>query len=227
MVFRSAFLGLLIALVIMVGLFYPKSNQRLADRLSQVISLWSQRGSPLEGTGSSLAGVMDLPPALFPAFPEGERTLPKPPRFVPGKQRVRVRKLPEHQELVPGSAVRFSIVVENSSEAPLHMLSVEERFDDHLLTVEDAGGGTIARNAILWMIPDLDVGEQWSAEYISTLAKGAMPSNVETTVFVSGEELEQTASAPRLATSFLTVVALPRTGVDLPWWALGWAALIP
>ena len=136
-------------------------------------------------------------------------------------------KEPKHREISPGSDIRFSITVENATDAALHMLMVEERFDGDLLIVKDAGEGGVAPNAIAWTIPELGAGERWIAAYDLGLAGDTVPGTIETTAFVSGADLEGTASAPRLATSMLTVVSLPKTGVDLPLWARLWEGMLP
>jgi len=192
MIYRSAFIGLLLGLVIAALLLFVPENRNFLFR-------------PQESS--------DLPPTLFPMFPEeGESSTLR----LPAEPLIKIERTPVQKEIAPGSSMRFVISVKNVSEVELTNLIIEERFDDALLSVKNVEEGTLSHNLIIWKIPTLGPGERKSGNYLLTVLPTTPVQALEVTAFVRGEEvLEETLSSSRMATSVLNIVQLPKTGIDL------------
>lgn len=188
MVFRSALIGLVLALLIVTGLFIFPGR---------------------EGSDSG------LPPGLFPLFPS--QIDEKSSRFrLPSEPFVKIERTPLRKELVAGSSTRFVISVKNVSEFALENLTLEERFDETLLSVKNIDSeGTLGKNIIVWKIPEIEPGGRFSATYSFQVLPDTIPQTIETTAFVRGEAIEESLSSSRMVTSVLTIISLPKTGVDL------------
>jgi hypothetical protein len=131
---------------------------------------------------------------------------------------LRLTKAPSRREVTPNAKTPFSLSIENIGEETLNDLRVEERFDGSFLSVADTGGGTVGTNALAWNIDSLRGGERWLTTYRLHTALDAPRGALETTALVSGDDLRGTPTSSRMATSVLTVIPLPRTGVQIPWW---------
>lgn len=187
MIFRSALIGILLAMVIVSGLlFFPRRE----------------------------GGDSGLPPSLFPMFPSQNEE--EPSRFrLPSEPFVKIERTPLKKEIAAGSSMRFVISVKNMSELTLQNLTIEERFDDALLSVKSVEQGTLGHNIILWKIPDMEPGERFSGSYTFQVLPTTPPQTIETTAFVRGEAIEESLSSSRMVTSVLTIISLPKTGADL------------
>src|SRR3989338_639075 len=168
MIYRSAFIGLLLGLVIAALLLFVPENRDFLFRRQE---------------------SSDLPPALFPMFPEDDAS---PLRF-PAEPLVTIERTPMKKELAPGSSMRFVISVKNVSDVELKNLIIEERFDDALLSVKNVEEGILSHNLIIWKIPTLGPGERKSGNYLLTVLPTTPVQALEVTAFVRGEEvLEET-----------------------------------
>ncbi len=151
-----------------------------------------------------------LPPRLFPIFsdPKIEEEPIIPPLLL------ELRKSPDHEEVMPGSMVTFRLIVKNMSDRTLSNLTVEERFDDDVFQVVDAGAGGISENRLSWHIAALQQGEEKTVRYSLRVRSDAPSAPIQTTAYVFGEELQTMRSSSRMASANIFIVSLPVSGAD-------------
>ncbi len=192
MIYRSASIGLLLGLVIVMGLLLIPENRNFFLRR--------------QGEG-------DLPPTLFPMFPPRDEERPR--MRLPSEPLVRIERTPLKKEIAAGSSMRFMISVKNVGDRVLENLTLEERFDDTVLSVRNVEEGILGQNRIVWKIPAMEPGERRSGSYTFQVLPLSSPQALEATAFVRGEAIEESLSSSRMATSVLNIVLTPKTGIDL------------
>jgi len=205
MILRSAILGLVLSIVVILGLiFYP---QRTTDPFLEELKELSMSGD-------------EIPPKLFPMFPwdddQPEKIISMPIDLI------RIHKDPQSREVSIGNSVNFRIQIENISNDSLHDLTVEDRLDTSLLSVLSAPGGEVTDNRITWHIPILFAGQSWMTNYSLEVMESDISAPLETTAYVFGDNIADMSSTKRYATSSVKIIQmLPPTGVQMPW-GLGW-----
>jgi hypothetical protein len=194
LLYRPAFIGLLLGLAIITGVLLIPENRDFLLRLEN-------------GEEST------LPPRLFPMFPDQEEGRAR--MRLPSEALVKIERTPLKKEIAAGSTVRFMISVKNVSDMELQNLRIEERFDDTVFSVQKVEEGVLGENMIVWKIPALKSGERKSESYTVHIAPETLPQVMEATAFVRGEAIEESLSSSRMVTSVLDIVLTPKTGADL------------
>lgn len=159
------------------------------------------------GTGDPKEG---LPPRLFPMFDEQEK---KEEPFLP-PMLVEIHKTPTVQEVIPGSTIPFEITIRNIGDHPLRSLTFEERFDDQIMEVLDAGNGSISQNRLAWHIAVLKPSEERSIHYSMLVRNDAPIAPLQTTAYIFGEDIREMTSGLRMASTDIAIIALPQSGVE-------------
>ena len=161
-----------------------------------------------------------LPPREQEQIRSGKKVNPseeKRKKVVHLQPLVRITQSPVQREVSPGSMVRFALSLENIGDTVLHDLVLDERFESTILAITNAGGGAVSNNRLTWSISELGPKQRWRGSYTVRVSRGAALGTLETTLTSYGKDLEGTSTSSRMATSTITVVALPKTGVDLAW----------
>ena len=155
-------------------------------------------------------GMENLPPRLFPMFDERkEEVQPVLPPII-----VEIRKTPTKQEAIQGSTIPFEITIRNLENHTLHNLTLDERFDDQILKVVDAGGGSISQNRLAWFIAALEPSEERTIRYSMQIQNDAPSVPLQTTAYVYGEDVQEMTSGLRMVSTDIAVIALPQSGVE-------------
>ena len=211
MVLRSAILGLTLSIAVIIALvFYP---QQTTDPFLEELK-------DLAVTGDQ------LPPILYPMFPWDAD---QPEEIIaPPQDLIRISKDPQSREISVGNSLTFRLTLENLGGKTLRDLTVEDRFDTSLFSVLNAQGGTIEENRITWQVPVMFPDQIWTANYVLKAKESMASAPTEATAYVFGEMLSDMTSTKRLATSSITIIPLPETGIEIPWgfrWAFGMLSL--
>ena len=159
-----------------------------------------------------------LPPKEQEQIRSGEKMNPaeeKREKVVHLQPLIRLTQNPVQREVTPGGMIRFALSLENIGDTVLRDLMLDERFESTLLTITNTEGGTVSNNRITWSIPELNPKQRWRGSYVVRLNGKAPAGTLETTLTAEGKDIEGTATSSRMTTSTITVVALPKTGVDL------------
>ena len=200
MILRSAILGLSLSIaIILLLVLVPQSTQ-----------------DPFLEELRELALTEDqLPPVLYPMFPwddtQPEHLIVLPPTLV------KIGKDPKSREVSAGSTLTFRLTLENTSDTTLRNLTLEDRFDSSHLKILNKAGGTVEKNRISWRVPILHPKQVWRVNYSVEIGTNLPPSPIETTAYVFGKDIEDMTSTYRLASSTITIIEMPATGVRLPW----------
>ena len=152
----------------------------------------------------------NLPPRLFPMFDDRkqEAQSPLPPIIV------EIRKTPTKQEVIQGSTIPFEITIRNLENHTLRGLTLDERFDDRILKVMDAGNGSISQNRLAWFIAALEPSEERTLRYSMQIQKDAPAAPFQTTAYVYGEDVQEMTSGLRMVSTDIAIIALPQSGVE-------------
>jgi len=184
MILRPAMIGLALAMIIVAFL----------------ILIPNRAGEP---------GMGNLPPRLFPMFDDQKKEAEP---FLPPIL-VEIRKTPTKQEVIQGGTIPFEITIRNLENHTLHNLTLDERFDDQILKVVDAGNGSISQNRLAWFIAALEPSEERTLRYSMQIQKDAPAAPFQTTAYVYGEDVQEMTSGLRMASTNIAVISLPQSGV--------------
>lgn len=155
-------------------------------------------------------GMGNLPPRLFPIF--DDREVEEEPILPPIL--VEIYKTPTRQEVIQGGTVSFEITIRNIGDHILRSLTLDERFDDRMLKVVDAGGGSISQNRLAWFIAMLQPSEEHTIRYSMQVQKDAAAAPFQTTAYVYGEDIQEMTSGLRMVSTDIAIIALPQSGVE-------------
>ena len=159
-------------------------------------------------------GDSSLPPRLFPAFENGERK-EEPAEFIPPEILVELWKTPRTMEVLPQGIIPYALTIRNISTRALRNIVVEERFDDAILSVVQSNSGSVSKNRIAWNIKIIPPDEEVTLRYELRFEKERAETSIQTTAYLFGEDLMDMTSSSRMASSNITIVALPESGVEL------------
>ena len=151
----------------------------------------------------------NLPPGLFPIYTDAVDQPFVIPSFI------EMKKTPLTQDALPGSSIPFEITLKNTSENDLQNLTLEERFDSKFLEVLPLPWGVLSENLIAWTIPQIKAGEEQTMRYEFRVKEGIGPAPIQTTAYVFGDDLQEMTSFSRMASSTISVIALPISGVEM------------
>lgn len=124
-------------------------------------------------------------------------------------------KTADTAEAVHGGNVQYTLSVQNILLKPLENAIITDRFDGSILTVDDAGGGTVISDGVLqWNIPTLQPGQEWQQSYVlkvtGALPQGTVLNNVAT---ISGPGLDDITLQRKVVAVRTDIVNhLPSTG---------------
>lgn len=152
----------------------------------------------------------DLPPRLYPMYPNEEEVIPK--------TLIQILKTPKSREVSPGNSIDFQIAIQNTTtDETLHDLIVEDLYDASRVSISSEKENVISQNRITWKIPELEPRQIWLIDYSLEVNEDSPPGSIEITTYVLGEDLKDMSSSSRMATSLLTVIHMPPAGAELNW----------
>jgi len=160
------------------------------------------------------SGDPSLPPRLFPAFENGEDA-EEPMEFVAPETLVELWKSPRTIEVFPHGTIQYALTIKNVGTRLLQNIVAEERFDDAILSVVQGGSGSVSENRIAWNIETISPGEDVTLQYEFRLEKIVPSPRIQTTSYLFGDDLMDMTSSSRMASSNITVLSLPESGVEL------------
>lgn len=125
-----------------------------------------------------------------------------------------LRKIADRSEVRPGDTVSYTISLTNSTDHPFRNVRVEDRLDNRYMTVLGAEKGQMEGDRLVWLVPELNPGQNWSVRYSVEISRNAPNgSYIDNVVSASGEGLETVSLSERVFTGKLGVVhKLPPTG---------------
>jgi len=124
-------------------------------------------------------------------------------------------KSADTEEVVSGGSVRYTLFVQNVLLTTIDDATITDRFDASLLSVSDAGGGTVVSPGQLqWKLPRLLPGQTWEKSYTlsvsGTIAEGTQLSNVAT---ITGNDVATASLDEKVVVAKTGIVGrLPATG---------------
>ncbi len=125
------------------------------------------------------------------------------------------RNVADAGDVVPGGTIRYTVYVQNVLLNVIRDAVVTERFDPSLVTIVDAGNGTIVSPGVIqWTLPALRPGQEWKQSYSvrvsPTLKNGTVISSVAT---ISGNDVAFATMTEKATVTTTSVVGnLPTTG---------------
>lgn len=123
-------------------------------------------------------------------------------------------KSADTDEVVSGGRVRYTLFVQNVLLTTIDDAMITDRFDSSILTVADAGNGTVVSPGQLqWKLPRLLPGQTWTQTYtlsVGNIAEGTQLSNVAT---ITGNDVATATLDEKVVVIKTGVVnRLPSTG---------------
>jgi uncharacterized repeat protein (TIGR01451 family) len=125
-----------------------------------------------------------------------------------------LRKIADRSEVRPGDTVSYTVSLTNSTDHPFRNVRVEDRLDSRYMTILGAERGQMQGDRLVWLIPELNPGQNWTVRYSVEISRNAPNgSYIDNVVSASGEGLETVSLSERVFTGKLGVVhKLPPTG---------------
>ena len=130
---------------------------------------------------------------------------------------IMLRKSADRSEVRPGDTITYTVYIRNSTANPINRLIVEDRLDQRYMQVIGGDAGMMQGDRIVWTIPILAPGQDWSVRYTVRVndrtPHGEALLNV---VSVTGEGMEEISLTERVFTARINVVSkLPPSGAPL------------
>lgn len=127
---------------------------------------------------------------------------------------VLISKVSDRSEVQPGDSVTYTVRLQNITGKTLHNVKVEDRMNSPYIRVTNAQSGIADGNSIVWTIPALAPGQDWTVQYQAQIDYRAPHGvTIPNIVTVSGEGIETVSLAQRIYTSHIEVISnLPPTG---------------
>jgi len=130
---------------------------------------------------------------------------------------VMLRKMADRTEVQPGSVVGFTVYLKNTLDHQLTNVRIEDRMNSPYVSVISGQTGEMVDGALVWTVPALDPGEEWTVQYDVRVARdvphGTVIANVVT---ATGEGMETVSLTERVLTARIGVMSdLPKTGAAL------------
>ena len=168
-----------------------RSDAPLGERLKSTISVSNFQAVDYTTVGSAVAGA-----------------------GLQKSKSVLISKVSDRNEVQPGDTVTYTVRLQNITGKTLHNISVEDRMNSPYIRVTNAQSGVLDGNGILWTIPELAPGQEWTVQYQAQIDYRAPHGvNIPNIVTVSGEGMETVSLAQRIYTSHIEVISnLPPTG---------------
>lgn len=127
---------------------------------------------------------------------------------------VLVYKNADRSEVHPGENVHYTVSVRNTTGHKLYNVRVEDRMDSPHISVLNADSGQLQGNRIVWTVPVLEPGQDWSVGYNAKVDYRAPHGvSIPNIVTVSGEGMNTVSLQERIHTMNIGVISnLPPTG---------------
>lgn len=130
---------------------------------------------------------------------------------------IMLRKSADRSEVRPGDTITYTVYIRNTTAAPINRMVVEDRLDQRYMQVVGGDAGMMQGDRIVWTIPTLAPGQDWSVRYTVRVNErtphGEALLNV---VSVTGEGMEDISLTERVFTARINVVTnLPPSGAPL------------
>lgn len=128
-----------------------------------------------------------------------------------------VRKTADRSEVRPGSVIRFTVTVRNTTDHTIRNVLVDDRMNSPYVTITDAGSGYQEGTRMTWTIPELSSGEVWETQYSVRISSDAPHGmSIANVVSISGSGIETVSLTERVYTTNVAVVThMPETGFGL------------
>src|SRR3989339_205023 len=123
-------------------------------------------------------------------------------------------KVADRTEVRPGDTVTYTVTLRNNTDHPFRNVRVEDRLDERFMSVVGAERGQMQGNRLLWVLPELAPGQQWTVRYSVEISSRAPHGfAIDNVVTASGEGLETLSLTEKVYTSRLGGVrGLPPAG---------------
>lgn len=117
------------------------------------------------------------------------------------------------KETLPGSTVRVTVGIVNTSNTTIEKLMLTEQFDPAVAAIESLPSGAYLQgNTIIWRIPAVYAGQRWSDNVVLHVSSDADPGTTTLTARLSGDDLSGIPSGQLMNGMTLGIATLPATG---------------
>lgn len=125
-----------------------------------------------------------------------------------------LRKMADRSEVRPGDTVTYTVSLRNNTDQSFRNVRVEDRLDARFMTVVGAQHGQMQGDRLLWMLPELKPGQEWTTRYsVEISPRTPNGTSIDNVVTAAGEGLEALSLTEKVFTARLGVTrGLPPTG---------------
>ncbi|MFA7682476.1 MAG: LPXTG cell wall anchor domain-containing protein [Candidatus Peribacteraceae bacterium] len=193
--------------------FYSMSPQSYTVQYSMLDKCIAphNQSRPLEPNGSlAFLGVYRC------SFPVIDITPPEPEQETVAPQSIEFSLLANQNEVLPGGMLHYTLTVANHNHSTLHNLQVSVQFDPQQVAVSGVrDNGRIQRNLMIWEVPGIYAGQQWSTTFTADVQDG-LPAGEQITMTTraSADGLVEAGMLPQMLAQSVGVALLPQTGED-------------